>query len=190
MTDAEKLLPCPFCGGVPQTQIRRVGPDVYGHEDYIGVRCHMHTDWITIEQWNRRAPSAHIPEDDEAYTRPEQSRDIYDLSTPRTDELAHKLWGKWAVPGEIESFDLARQLEAELSDAHGIIAEQTRIANEEMDKHKAKLSACRAAAMEEAAGIVGSYRWDELHNECCEANMGWLISQLETAIRAKAKETK
>ena len=44
-------------------------------------------------------------------------RDINDNSTPRTDELAYKLWGTWAVPGEIEAFDLCRQLERELSHA-------------------------------------------------------------------------
>lgn len=34
--------------------------------------------------------------------------------TPETDELAHKQWGTWPKPGEIEAFDLARSLERRL----------------------------------------------------------------------------
>ena len=34
--------------------------------------------------------------------------------TPETDELAHKQWGAWPKPGEIEAFDLAHSLERRL----------------------------------------------------------------------------
>ena len=37
--------------------------------------------------------------------------------TPETDELAHKQWGTWPKPGEIEAFDLARSLERRLREA-------------------------------------------------------------------------
>ena len=36
---------------------------------------------------------------------------------PDVDELAHKLWGTWPKPGEIEAFDLARSLERRLLEA-------------------------------------------------------------------------
>ena len=37
--------------------------------------------------------------------------------TPETDELAHKQWGTWPKPGEIEAFDLAHSLERRLLEA-------------------------------------------------------------------------
>ena len=41
--------------------------------------------------------------------------------TPETDELAHKQWGTWPKPGEIEAFDLARSLERRLREAEATI---------------------------------------------------------------------
>ena len=42
-------------------------------------------------------------------TKPEIS-----IETPRSNNLAHKLWGTWPKVGEVEAFDLARTLEREL----------------------------------------------------------------------------
>lgn len=52
----EELKPCPFCGREPITQMRYADGDQMT-QPYIGVKCREHTDWITVEQWNRRALS-------------------------------------------------------------------------------------------------------------------------------------
>ena len=48
---------------------------------------------------------------------PQNKNTSLESSTPETDELAHKQWGTWPKPGEIEAFDLARSLERRLLEA-------------------------------------------------------------------------
>ena len=59
-----------------------------------------------------------------------------------------------------------------------------------LEQAEAQLAAERDKALEDAAKVVRDYRWDKLHNECCEGNMGWLISKLGSAVRAIAAEEK
>jgi len=65
-----ELLLCPFCKREPQQQMRHADGDMM-KQPYLGVRCEEHTQWLTVEQWNRRAllgqPKAASwkPEDDQ-----------------------------------------------------------------------------------------------------------------------------
>jgi hypothetical protein len=49
MTDA--LKPCPFCGMAAMEKLITVAD-----EQYHGVMCQEHTQWITVYQWNHRSP--------------------------------------------------------------------------------------------------------------------------------------
>ena len=51
MTDT--LKPCPFCGREPRT---RMG--LTDGEQWTGARCEEHTQWIPVDQWNRRSLDA------------------------------------------------------------------------------------------------------------------------------------
>ena len=53
-----------------------------------------------------------------------------------------------------------------------------------LNEAEAKLATALASERERCANVVRDYRWYELHRDCCEGNMGWLISKLESAIRA------
>jgi len=88
-------------------------------------------------------------------------RDINDNSTPRTDDLAYKLWGKWSVPGEIEAFDLCRQLERELQ-AERQRCEELRKLVIERDKLNVNYAAQVTAAESRAASAekdAARYWW-------------------------------
>jgi sarcosine oxidase delta subunit len=51
--DRLTLLPCPFCGREPQQRMIHTDGDERT-ERYLAASCQNHTDWITVEQWNRR----------------------------------------------------------------------------------------------------------------------------------------
>lgn len=55
---AEKLKPCPFCGGSPYIQKRPVAQKkcIYAVKCHCGVLTHfMERQYNAIEAWNRRA---------------------------------------------------------------------------------------------------------------------------------------
>lgn len=56
---APDLMPCPFCKREPQTQMQFFRDGAIQPVGYLAARCEHHTQWITVEQWNRRpAPGA------------------------------------------------------------------------------------------------------------------------------------
>lgn len=86
----------------------------------------------------------------------ETPRDINDMSTPRCDDLAYKLWGQWSKPGEIEAFDLARQLERELAAAQACIRDAALYGtfpdNEWSEKHSAAIDAALNESRQKGEG--------------------------------------
>ena len=42
-------------------------------------------------------------------------------------------------------------------------------------------------ACEDAAKVADEYRWDDINNECCEGNMGWLLGKVSAAIRSSCR---
>mgnify|MGYP001576057658 CR=1 FL=1 len=52
--ERDDLLPCPFCARPPRQQIHYADGDSM-MQPYLAVHCEHHTQWITVEQWNKRA---------------------------------------------------------------------------------------------------------------------------------------
>jgi hypothetical protein len=66
--------------------------------------------------------------------------------------------------------DIGQSFHSHCGDPMGLKASERRIREEERER---------------CAKIAEAYRWDEIHNECCEGNMGWLLDKIATAIRNK-----
>ena len=93
------------------------------------------------DQWNGKIDMSGGPMPDQTET-----------PTPRTDGAIKDAGGETGFYGNYAQ-EFCRQLEQELDDAHGVISEQTRIANEEMDRHKRELSVANQRAQELAGKV-------------------------------------
>ena len=54
---AAAILPCPFCGLAPDTEIYRRNTGEF-YRGAIYYFCEDHTDLMSLEHWNRRAQAA------------------------------------------------------------------------------------------------------------------------------------